>query len=642
MKQIRLVVLIITLLAILFFNGEKPAQSAELMQGDKNAGLITQVSFYGQDTLDQEDRSTSDDPDLEPGFPVQTWHDAGTYTRLAVNIRVGNIDADPQLEILVSGVARGPLYAFKYDGTPVPGWPVVYYDRSHVTSLGNLSIQSPGLEIFTGQFVYRVPETAPGPMMAVFGDGSFMPGWPRDSAIDIQGPAILADVNGEYLDEIFIYEGDFKLHAYLADGTPLTGFPVASDDSSYAIADLDGDGDLEVVTLINWSSEGADLVAYHHSGSRMDNFLVRYQPYGHSPPVIGDINGDGSNEVIIYSFIENDPYFAIFVIGHDGQLIRQIPLYGLNEYYGGPSMHLALADMDGDHVPEIIVGCGSGILVFHGDGTPLQGFPVQWGNPSGSDILFNAPMIGDVDGDGLPDIVMTTSREANYQPGRVYVYNSKGELNQHFPKDIEIGTGGVPAIADIDLDGRNEIIITGDYWEGYPGFFDKVWVYDLGGSKNGRVEWGQEAGGPQNRGLYPAPPTSPGIDLYVTAPGIIGSEPGLQVNILDRYGNLGVPMANSITMTATLDTGLVYLSDTSGITPTINGQVLIWNLPDLGFSFERQFELTVQLPPDSKYGDSYSIGLAISAEQLEANPSNNSTMVNIKVAKQIFMSIIRR
>jgi hypothetical protein len=631
MKPVRLFILIIFLLILLSFT-ERPARSADQHQGDTWTNVID---------LDRFDRQAAQNQ--EPGFPVQTWHDAGPYTRSAVNIRAGNIDSDPELEILVSGTAQGPLYAFNYDGTPVPGWPVIYYDRSHVTTLGNLSNQSPGLEIFTGQFVYRVPMTPPGPMMAVLGNGSFMPGWPKDSVIDIRGPAILADVNGDYLDEIFINEGDFLLHAYSIDGTPLVGWPQESDDPSYAIADLDKDGDLEIVTVINSSSDGADLVAYHHDGTRVDNFLVRYQPYRlHCSPVIGDIDDDGYNEVILYSFIETDPYFALFVIGPGGQMERQIPLYGLNEGLGGPSMSLALADMDGDRVPEIIIGCGSGILVFQGDGNILQGFPVQWGNPSTYDILFNAPMIGDIDADGLADIVMTTSRVAGNTPGQVYVYNSSGQLNPHFPKDLEIGFGGVPAIADIDLDGRNEILITGSYWEGFPGFFDKVWVYDLGGLDHGKVEWGQEGGGPQNWGLYPAPPTNPGIDLYVSAPGMVGSESGQSIDILDHYGNLGVPMAYSVTMTATLETGLVYLSDTSGITPTINGQIIVWDLPDLGFSMERQFELTLQLPPDSTYGDSYTLGFSISARQLDADPSNNSISITIKVAKQIYMSIIRR
>src|SRR5262249_8162650 len=65
------------------------------------------------------------DPDLEPGFPVQTYERPGTWHGgQAINALVGNIDADPTLEILTTALALGPLYAWNADGSPEPGWPV--------------------------------------------------------------------------------------------------------------------------------------------------------------------------------------------------------------------------------------------------------------------------------------------------------------------------------------------------------------------------------------------------------------------------------------------------------------------------------------------------------------------------------------
>jgi len=68
---------------------------------------------------------TVGDPDLEPGFPVQTLHRAGTYgSGQIIHTLVGNIDDEPTAEILVTGLARGPLYAWNSDGTLQSGWPV--------------------------------------------------------------------------------------------------------------------------------------------------------------------------------------------------------------------------------------------------------------------------------------------------------------------------------------------------------------------------------------------------------------------------------------------------------------------------------------------------------------------------------------
>jgi hypothetical protein len=63
----------------------------------------------------------------------------------------------------------------------------------------------------------------------------------------------------------------------------------------------------------------------------------------------------------------------------------------------------------------------------------------------------------------------------------------------------------VPAIADIDNDGRNELVIMGSQWTGQSGYFDHIWVYDLGGPAHGSVHWGQYMGGPRHQGWYIPP-----------------------------------------------------------------------------------------------------------------------------------------
>src|SRR5204863_7862770 len=79
------------------------------------------------------------DADLKPGFPIQTWHGAGSYQAgQGLHVLVGNIDADPALEIVVTGLAGGPLYAFKADGSAVPGWPVLELPGAAYPALGRL------------------------------------------------------------------------------------------------------------------------------------------------------------------------------------------------------------------------------------------------------------------------------------------------------------------------------------------------------------------------------------------------------------------------------------------------------------------------------------------------------------------------
>ncbi|MGE5306679.1 MAG: InlB B-repeat-containing protein [Alphaproteobacteria bacterium] len=125
----------------------------------------------------------------------------------------------------------------------------------------------------------------------------------------------------------------------------------------------------------------------------------------------------------------------------------------------------------------------------------------------------------------MPDILVTTYK-------KVWLFNRNGVLHAKFPKDVAIDDGAVPAIADLDGDGRNEIIINGNFWGGVEGDYNKVWVYDLGGPPHGPVMWGQLMGGEKHQGVFKGGFTVPHRAILnvsrkgpgtgtITAPGII-------------------------------------------------------------------------------------------------------------------------
>jgi hypothetical protein len=123
--------------------------------------------------------SSSLDPDLEPGFPVKAYASGGVYHGgPAIHALVGNIDGDSTLEILATGLAQGPLYAWNSDGSPQPGWPVVDIPDAGYAGLGELSTSSAGSEVFSGHF------GLPGELQLVAYDGAgvTLPGWPRGGA----------------------------------------------------------------------------------------------------------------------------------------------------------------------------------------------------------------------------------------------------------------------------------------------------------------------------------------------------------------------------------------------------------------------------------------------------------------------------
>ncbi|MBN2384261.1 VCBS repeat-containing protein [bacterium] len=435
-----------------------------------------------------------DDPDLEPGFPVQCLHSGGSYhAGPAVHTLVGNIDTDQYLEIVVSALATGPLYAWKYDGSIVSGWPLSGIDGVGYAGLGNLG-DGPGLEIFSGHW------GTPGQLVAYDGSGSSLTGWPIESGNYVTTPPALADMDGDGFSEIFVGEENWRINAYHHDGTVLTGWPVytglgTQEIHTPALADLDGDGDLEIITASGSSTPGVYLFGYHHDGSPISGFPILF-PKGHPDTFacIGDVDGDFEPEIVVVLKESAYPWRSILtIIGSDGLTENSWFCTDTVAYGTAP----ALADLDGDIIPEIVVQTNNALDVWSGDGTPLPGWPVTWTDRS---LGNSSPVVGDVDGDLLPDIVITTQVTGSSESGEVRVFDRTGVSQPNFPKSLAIGAGATPAIADVDQDGRNEIVVSGSYWNLISGYYDKVWVYDLGGDEHGPIQWGQFGGGPDHTG----------------------------------------------------------------------------------------------------------------------------------------------
>lgn len=443
------------------------------------AGTFT-FSFPGQD-----DVVVKVDPYLERGFPLKTLHTGGTYHGgHSVHVVVGNIDTDPKLEILASGFASGPMYAWHADGSRVAGWPasVGWLGTAGYASLGEFDKTRPGSEVFVEYVAWDEPTSS-----IYYGNAMPMPNWPRP--LGSSGTTINADLDGDGIDEIF---SGFALRA---DGSLFNpDFSPQGNGNASAIADLDGDGMLDVVTVAGPGgiSYGYSIDAQRANGKSLPGF-PRNAPQGAGgQPLLGDVDGDGETEIVFLSY-EGYPWDTIVrIVGSDGREKRHVVLPGDDSTTSGA---LALGDLDGDGFPEIIVQTGM-LNVIKGDGSTLAGWPQDAGRYG---PYSSVPVIGDVDGDGAPDVVSITS------PGEVRIWDRHGTRLPGFSwQNILLGQLlAVPAIADVDLDGRNELVLFGQFWNGFTGDYDAVWVLDLhGAAANGPIEWGQYKGDAHHSGYY--------------------------------------------------------------------------------------------------------------------------------------------
>jgi hypothetical protein len=148
-------------------------------------------------------------------------------------------------------------------------------------------------------------------------------------------------------------------------------------------------------------------------------------------------------------------------------------------------------------------------------------------------------------------------------------------------------------------------------------------------------------GGYGNTSYTWTPPSA--VDGVVSfAASFFGGPPGGSAGVRARYANHGITTATGVVLTATLDSNLTYEGDTLSITPTVSGNDVIWNLPDLGFLEDQDFTLQIQVPAGATYGTRYPITLTLTSAGPEANAGDNTASAEVMAAMQTYLPLIQK
>ena len=259
-----------------------------------------------------------------------------------------------------------------------PGWPV---------SLGYRSWASPAI-LPDG----RVAIAGLRKLMVFERDGSPAPGWPQvapewsDATVAV-GPDLLAVTTLT----IGRPTGG-TLSAWHYDGASYPWSPLAlsdDSDSSPAIADLDGDGALEII----WGDDAGLVHVIGLNGAPRAGWPQQTDSLVEASPAVADLDGDGKLEVVCGSWDGR-----MYVWDHAGELLPGWPQAAADQFISSA----ALVDLDGDGAPDIVAGSKDGNLYgWDHHGEPLPGFPIYLGHH-----VFSSPWVGDLDGNGRADIVV--------------------------------------------------------------------------------------------------------------------------------------------------------------------------------------------------------------------------------------------
>ncbi|MEA2475676.1 MAG: hypothetical protein QOE06_3591 [Thermoleophilaceae bacterium] len=282
-------------------------------------------------------------------------------------------------------------------------------------------------------------------------------------------------------------------------------------EASPRMYDLDGDNRLDTIL----ADSSGELSVYRHDGSRLPSFnggqpvSTRIYANAHdSPanaaigkprevlrtPAIGDVNGDGSPDIVDSA---GEHVYAWDAAGHElpGFPVRLDPAFSApavrtrqNHVKRGFFASPTLTDLDGDGRLDVaIAGMDQHLYAWGGDGNPLPGFPVLLKKPgetnqqvAGAESI-NTAAAGDIDGDRKPDLVVATNEVEGLSggpsipsvpnlsgaDGRVYAVSGKGKFLTGWPVHPNalvadllpfVGPGVDHSLADVNGDGRLDVI----------------------------------------------------------------------------------------------------------------------------------------------------------------------------------------
>jgi hypothetical protein len=400
-------------------------------------------------------------PDLLTESPV-------SYIRAWRNVGTG---ADPRFVIAVDTLLDS-------NGAPIPA------DRQNILNIVDIDCNG-RLDLFLGRVAGYVDRFEAVPGTERNGVPRFALHTERWEDIEVIGP-----VPGMPDDDLALFEragglGEFQVRASRRAAAAARELAVGSNRhgaNTLAFADIDGDGDLDLFWG-DYFEAGVLFIenrATHCGEPNLRGAHVAFPPgspvrtSGYNAPSLGDLSGNGFTDLVVgviggafsprTTAVEN----LLFVeqVAHGAFVTRSRRLIPMLDVGSESVPHLA--DIDGDGDLDLLVGnkiapdtdTTGTITWFENVGTArAPAFRERGLLPMRGEFHY-APTMADLDGDGLPDLVLGTWRDVlQWWRNAGSRAEPRWVLADSALITITRGSNTTPAFADLDGDGDLDLIV---------------------------------------------------------------------------------------------------------------------------------------------------------------------------------------